>query len=316
MRRKIIKQGAGGLTLCIPKKWAERNNLKPGDEVEVSETEQTLTILPKPSKTQESLTITLNATNYDRSSFLRLLLASYHSGYDEIRIEFENDEFLDYEKNKIVKISEHINKYVERLIGIEVVSQGEKYYLLKDITTESESGFNNVMRRIFFLSLEFMNALTDGLKSKNYSELSKASERHDNIDKFLNYCLRLLNKKQLREPVERNNLFHIIMSLDEIIDQVRFCCQDILKINSEPSQETIKIIISVTEYFRLFHNLFFDFNVETLKRISKLRYTIQKQIQKAKSDEKGMVDRVGLIVEIIHGLLIPVLAINQKSVQI
>ena len=37
MKRKLIKQGSGGLTLCVPKKWVDVNKLEAGDEVEVVE---------------------------------------------------------------------------------------------------------------------------------------------------------------------------------------------------------------------------------------------------------------------------------------
>jgi len=48
MRRKIISQGGGkGLTLYLPKKWADERNIKGGDEIEIEENLNSLIIKSK-----------------------------------------------------------------------------------------------------------------------------------------------------------------------------------------------------------------------------------------------------------------------------
>ena len=55
MKRKLIKQGAGGLTLCIPKKWTEKANLKAGDEINLTEDENSLKIFPGEKKIEPKI---------------------------------------------------------------------------------------------------------------------------------------------------------------------------------------------------------------------------------------------------------------------
>ena len=44
MKRKIIKQGHNTLTITLPNKWAQRLNLKAGDEVDLVEKENSILI--------------------------------------------------------------------------------------------------------------------------------------------------------------------------------------------------------------------------------------------------------------------------------
>ena len=44
MKRKLIKQGLGGYTIYLPKKWIDRKGLKEGEEINVVETDAGLVI--------------------------------------------------------------------------------------------------------------------------------------------------------------------------------------------------------------------------------------------------------------------------------
>ena len=52
MKRKIIQQGSGGLTIYLPKKWADQKGLITGDEVDVKESEQGLLIIAEKKETR------------------------------------------------------------------------------------------------------------------------------------------------------------------------------------------------------------------------------------------------------------------------
>jgi len=81
---------------------------------------------------------------------LKLLTVLYETGYDEINIKFDKDEFTDYKVNNPVKISESIKKYLERFIGLEVISQKSNNYLLKDVSAESVKEFDAISSNTVF----------------------------------------------------------------------------------------------------------------------------------------------------------------------
>ena len=82
MRRKLIKQGLGGLTFYVPKKWSERLNLKPGDEIDVEEDGNTLMITPE--KIIKNEKITINTTEMNDNSLKIALVSAYWQGFETI----------------------------------------------------------------------------------------------------------------------------------------------------------------------------------------------------------------------------------------
>ena len=50
MKRKIIRQGSGGLTIYLPKKWAEEKGLRIGDEVDLKEAPYGLLVVPEKTR--------------------------------------------------------------------------------------------------------------------------------------------------------------------------------------------------------------------------------------------------------------------------
>jgi len=310
MGRKVIQQGPNTLGVSLPSTWIRSNSIRKGDEIEVDVSKHKLSLSCK--GTSKLRKIQVNITEYDRSSFLKLLTSLYESGYDEIDLRFDRDEFLDYKINKKVKISDYITKYIDRLIGLEIISQGANNYLLKDISTENEREFENILRRIFFLIIEFHESVADSIKSDDYNELKKSFGKHENIHKFVSYCLRLLNKKYFENTIEKNNMFHIIISLNDIADYTRFCCEDIINIKGKLSSKTIDIISSVIVFFSMFYKVFYDFSVENLRQITKKRYQIKQEVArvKAKSHELILIIRFSSIVEITQSMLKSKLALG------
>ncbi|MBW3012441.1 hypothetical protein KY311_04600, partial [Candidatus Woesearchaeota archaeon] len=56
MQRKLIKQGEGGYTIYLPKKWVEGKGPKPGDQINIAEAETAL-IIGAPIKGRKETTI-------------------------------------------------------------------------------------------------------------------------------------------------------------------------------------------------------------------------------------------------------------------
>ncbi|MEK6868436.1 MAG: hypothetical protein AABX98_06450, partial [Nanoarchaeota archaeon] len=90
MKRKLIKQGAGGFTVTLPINWIREHNLKQSDEVESEETEEGILISSGIKKKEKS--IELDITKYDKRMLLNLLNQSYRLGYDTIRVQYNTQE--------------------------------------------------------------------------------------------------------------------------------------------------------------------------------------------------------------------------------
>ena len=86
MGRKLVKQGAGGTTVCLPKKWIDRHSLKPGDEINITEEGRKL-IINTSKSSQKRLEIDLGQS--DKYLIRWVISYAHNTGYDEIKINFK-----------------------------------------------------------------------------------------------------------------------------------------------------------------------------------------------------------------------------------
>ena len=102
MKRKLVKQGLRALTVTIPSSWIEKNNLMPGDEVDLIETDDSLTISTE--KKQPIKEITVDVSGLLPRLADRFMARSYQKGYDKITIKFDEPELMLAVKNKIPEL--------------------------------------------------------------------------------------------------------------------------------------------------------------------------------------------------------------------
>jgi hypothetical protein len=63
MKRKIIKQGLGGYTIYLPKKWIDNFKLQAGDEINLDLIDNKLLISAEGIKEKRQTTITVTGEN-------------------------------------------------------------------------------------------------------------------------------------------------------------------------------------------------------------------------------------------------------------
>ncbi|MBI2112799.1 AbrB/MazE/SpoVT family DNA-binding domain-containing protein [Candidatus Woesearchaeota archaeon] len=143
MRRKIVKQGVDTYTLSLPIKWARQHNLNPGDEVEISEKEDTLVISSQ--QFEKKTKIIKMDTNEDTSRLRSVIASAYKSGYSDIILEFH--EFKD--------VSD-INEIVNSFTGLELISQKNKMIVLSSFLQIDRSQVNNLIIKMFLMIKEII----------------------------------------------------------------------------------------------------------------------------------------------------------------
>src|SRR3989344_2730802 len=111
MKRSLVKQGSATLMVSLPAKWIKQNNLSKGSDIEIEEVDANLIISAKPQeiKSETSIKIESNVESYIRT----LITNSYRSGFDRIKINFENPTQFKI-LNNVIKT---------RLIGFEVINK-------------------------------------------------------------------------------------------------------------------------------------------------------------------------------------------------
>jgi len=172
MRRKLIKQGGSGLTVYVPKKWLDENNLHAGDEVEINSEGNNLLFSPTQVK-QKPKEIELNIED-DSENTVRITLGNlYRKGYDKIILNSNCNLKL---------LNEVVSDY---FIGFEVFEKEKGPYVIEEVAEPNYDNFENILQKHFFLLHEIINSI--GLELI-FSHVVR-------IQKYNNFLKRSLSKR-------------------------------------------------------------------------------------------------------------------------
>ena len=189
MKRKLIKQGLGGVTVTLPIKWIRELNLDAGAEVEVNETEQGILIssqaLEGKKKTKELF------IKKEETGRLRTIISSlYRQGYDEITLNFETPFSLN-----------EITKMVESLLGYIITEQTDKRIIIKNAFKDNFEEINTIINKMFITTTFFIKQVSEYIASVRNNRTSKRSRyTSERPDKSTNHSFaQYINGKKIKE---------------------------------------------------------------------------------------------------------------------
>lgn len=170
MRRKLIKQGVDGLTLYVPKKWADKRSLKAGDEVEISENNDLLIISPSSVARAEKV-VELKFEKGRENALRMLLVNSYRVGYDKIILDFPGDKKF---------VEEIVTNF---LMGFELFEKDKGLYSIESVAEPNYyDDFEKIIQRLF-------NILIEILKNIDLPDVKEQAKRVQKYDNFLKRSL-------------------------------------------------------------------------------------------------------------------------------
>ena len=233
--------------------------------------EQGSKILIGTEKGQESGSIEVDVTGLDRTTILYYIQTLYRFGYDEIKVIFNEPTATHFRLNKKKNIITILHTEVNRLVGYEIIQQKENFCIIRDLSKSSIQEFDSILRRIFLLLNDASSDLVKGAKEVNLSLIETIEEKHDSITKFASYCLRLLNKYGYPNPKKTINLYHIISTLDKIIDVLKNAGRDLQIMDHRLDNKTIQLFNLVNKSIQLYYEFFFKFDLIKAMEIHKNR---------------------------------------------
>ena len=303
MQRKLIKQGGGGLTIYLPKKWIDKNHLKPKQLVNVTEKDNQLIVAEKGA--QERKNAEIDITNMSRNAFIKVVTAYYENGYHEIVINKTEKLIHNPWKNKKKSVNEEIEFLVNRLIGFEIISSQKDKTIIRDVSITSPEEFDNILRRIFYLILEYQEAAKNFVK--NSAKIANNEGYHDNITKFISFCNRLLSQNMEKTETEKINLHTILALLDKVVDETRYLVRD--HNNLEKTKDK-QIIYGLVEHFRKFYDFFYKPSYEIINELDEKRAKLK---LKALKSEDAIIIRFANLLEIVQALIKPTLCLSSTK---
>ncbi len=246
MERKAIELAKKTLVLSMPNVWVKKNNIQKGDSLEVEEEENRLIISAK-STTRKADRIEINAEDlgYFDPNYAAYL---YQAGIDEARISYKDP-----------KTYGMIQKKMYDLMGFEVTDQGEHYVEIKSVSLPLLEEFDTILRRTFHIVEELGKSSLEAIKEKDYERLESLLPLENSIDKFTDFCKRLLNKKGYIKYSKTQFYYTIVRDLEKAGDFYEDMINSCIERNSTPGKETLELYEEANRFFSLFHQLFYKF---------------------------------------------------------
>mgnify|MGYP002628916463 CR=1 FL=1 len=242
MERKVIQLAGKTLVVSLPSKWVKKNQVMKGDTIELTEEEKRIIISTSKEKIFESKIINAN------QDFDPLYIAYlYQSGVDEIKIKYHDS-----------KVFSKIQQKIPDLMGYEIIDQGEDYISIKNVSKALEEEFDSLLRRTFYLIDELATGSIDAYKDKD--RINSLMTFENSIDKFTDFCKRVLSKKGHKDSSKTNFYYVIIRDLEKIGDYYHELLEffDTEKISL--SNETVDVYKEVNMFMNSFHKLFYKFD--------------------------------------------------------
>ena len=187
LRRNLVRLGKSSLVISLPKKWVERQNLKPGDEIVIfMEEPNGLRIVPlskvKGDK-EEPLIINIDKIS-DEGLLETIIVGSYVVGKDPLIV-----------KSEIGIKSNHfkaIRKVINGIRGFEILHQEPKKLVIKSIIDASKFSPPELIDRMHSLLLSMVKYVERALVNKNREYLDEVVYGEDELDRIFLTSLRML----------------------------------------------------------------------------------------------------------------------------
>ena len=278
MKRKLIQLAAKTTVVSLPKKWVDKYNLKKGQEVELKEEGASIRIFANNPVTVSSKTFDIS--NFARKMIKVSIVSLYKSGYSEIKLTFSNKFTKDLKKDKTVGVMEIIRDAVDSLIGVEIIKQGPGFCVIKEITSPDSNEFDNLLRRIFLLMMDFSKDASSFVKT---FDLNDINNKFTTINKFINYCLRILNKYGYKDYKKTSLLFSFLYTLNEILDTYFYIVTEAGSLKKKIGKEALSLFKDTNILFRYTYELFYKFESSKVDEAYKLRRRIYAKMNELKS---------------------------------
>ncbi len=314
MKRKVNLVGQNTLTVSLPKKWVEKNNIKKGDEIDVEEERNALLLSAKKKITKRKVIIDVD--QFNTLMLNRFLDELYVTGTEEIVLKYKKGGLYSHQSKMHEDIIAYSKKISERYIGMEIVSQKPGNITLQSLMSQEDfQKINVIQHRIVFLIKELLNEYISAL-DKDFSEFDKrVYDYHDNIVKFINYYLRLLYQSDNEEYVK--DAYTKIYSLVAImIDKVRHASKRTVKIKTfrKEFKQTLKEIFDffIRQFDILTKN---DLNTEELHEIICMRYNVIDTIRNKRKysiEEYYVIGEINIFLDTINNFVECYAAINME----
>lgn len=321
MKRKIIKQGHNTLTITLPSDWVKKLNLSAGNEIDISERDNGLFLTAE--KRNQTKKIELDITGMDIPTIWKYFMGIYREGYDDVLIKFSPEMELEnpykffsehkldlrYKKQREKRrIFEVLQGFVDRFIGFEIVEHGKDFIRIKEMGEVTSREFDNSLRRVFYLIEQMVEETYEAIDTNNPRILQHMHDVDINLDKFHDYCIRILNKVSNKDTKKTSLFFATLYILELLGDEFKHISFHLIEDYPNTKLKHMKTLTNyVKEQFEIYYELFYKFDISKVEKaveIDKKIYLNIGDFYKGTTDaEKEIFHHLRLIGRYINALV-------------
>jgi phosphate uptake regulator len=296
IKRKIIQIANSTMLVSLPLPWAKKNNLKKGEDIELTVKSPTeLIISTKPNFSIEKISIDLSGK---KELIEKIIAALYKAGYDEAEVSFSSVDELE-EIHRVIGAG---------LIGYEIVDEKNNFLIIKAVSTIELKEFDPMLRRCFLFIISMGEDTIHALKNDR-QELKNIIIRDSNVNKISDFLRRSLNKSLDSGFKKPNAIYCIVEGLEKIGDMYKDLSQYCLSFDKELSKQELEVLNETNLMFRKYYDCFFNFKIDSIYEIHNLRKKIKEMIialEKQKNSDKRFIykiDSLSLSIKDLSGVL-------------
>jgi hypothetical protein len=240
--------------VSLPIKWVRKYGMKKGEQLDVLEAGRKLIVSAEGDVEKTKTEINLISDDY--IYIWRVLSAAYISGYDEIRVNFNKLEILEWVQRLVT----------ETLIGFEIVEQKADYCVIRNISGNKMDEFDSILRRIFLVLVQASEVFMDYLEKGGDPSLILNLEKTNNRQTYL--LKRLVTKEGIGSGNKSNFMSTMIFLLEGILNDFKFAVWYI------QGEKKIKVTKRTVEHYRRLHEeiedvykLYYNYDDELVRKI-------------------------------------------------
>ncbi|HJX05347.1 MAG TPA: hypothetical protein VJ461_01415 [Candidatus Nanoarchaeia archaeon] len=299
MNRKLIKQGGGGFTVYLPKKWVDKKGLKVGDQISIKETGTALTI---DSSVKEKKEIAIEITDENKKDLNNIITHLYRRGFDSIIIKNIDETLLDKIKETITHL----------LLGFEITETSTNGCKIENISEPTGEKYDVLLRRIFLIIKETQKIVNTDFKSNKFNSLKETEEFRNQQDKFILFCRRLLTKQRFEteNPLIDWELLTFLMHIEHAYYYLYLYAS-----KNKPTQnkKIIELLENLEEYFQLYYDAYYKKDIKLVHKINQLKEEYQfgkcyKYLEQAKDKDTVILSHIRELFRLIQIGTSPILS--------
>jgi len=149
--------------------------------------------------------------------------------------------------------------------------------------------------------------LLDASKRENIDDIKSITLRDVNINKFTDFCRRILNKKGYTPVNKTTTIYYITEELEKIGDLYNDIAHHLTKKPMKLSKDIIKHFEETNKYLKSFYDLFYKFELKKMVEFGKKKTDFhcksEELFEKLKKEELKILFHLCTIVEVIYNML-------------